>query len=255
MENDKPLKTGNKILYHVCALIGGISFVLFFLFISVYCVVFNRTIFHNSMVREYAADLNSHELSQEQLDYVIDDVLKYLNDGRELMDTSIEGYEGELFTETEISHMVDVKALFTGVKILTIISGISAPAMLFFMYFLDKDHFKRRHKLFFIFTAAGTAVFLTALGVMMMINFDATFVLFHELLFTNLDWQLSGSDLLIEMLPSTLFLRLGIYICVSFAAFMALFLTFGLTGGKITGAVKRNREKTGRKKPGQDLAG
>lgn len=237
MENKSILR---KILYTFCAVLGGVSFALFFIVTSVYMVAFNRAIYHNSMVRAEAEQYNTHDLTQKELDHVIDDVLKYLVDGRELMDTSVEGYVGELFRDTEISHMVDVKVLFKGLTLIMIVCGVLAPAMPVSMFFLDKKRFRTKRKNFFRWTTIGTAVFIGAVLIMILIDFDWAFTQFHYLLFTNLDWQLYSSDLLIEMLPADLFMRLGIYISVTFAALMAAFFLIGIYFDKIVKLFRKN---------------
>ena len=216
-----------KICYILCAWICGIAFSLLCVFLAVYMVAFNRTIYHNSMVRAEAEFFNSHDLSQEQLDYVIDDVLKYLVDGRKEMDTAIEGYEGELFREIEVRHMVDVKALFTAIKWVTVACALTAPLTFAAMIFLDRERYRLKHRNLFKYTLIGNGLFIGLLVLLMLIDFNWAFEQFHYLFFNNMDWQLSSSDLLIEMLPENLFMRLALSISAAYVGLMSAFFFTG----------------------------
>ena len=240
------LKT-KKIIYITLAWICGISVSLLFVFLAAYMVAFNRSIYHNSMVRE-ARDfygeknltdeqvrlLNTHDLNQKELDFIIDDVLKYLTDKRPEMNTVLKDENGgilydtdELFTETEISHMVDVKALFTAIKWITVTCAILAPAALAGMIFTDRERWRAKHRNLFKYTLIGNGVFLGLLVLLMLINFEWAFEQFHLIFFNNMDWQLSYNDLLIEMLPENLFMRLAILISATYISLMAVFFFAG----------------------------
>ena len=190
-------------------------------------VAFNRSIYHKSMVKAEAEFYNSHDLNQKQLDSVIDDVLKYLVDGRKELDTSIEGYEGELFNETEVSHMVDVKALFTAIKWITIACAIAAPLAFAGMILIDRERYRKKHRNLFKYTLIGNGVFIGLLVLFMVINFNGAFTVFHRILFNNDDWILNGNDLLIEMLPENLFMRLGLLISATYVSLMLIFFFAG----------------------------
>ena len=223
-----------KIIYIILAWICGISVSLLFIFLAAYMVAFNRNIYHKSMVKADAELENSHGLTQGELDGVIDDVLKYLLDKRPEMDTVVKDENGEilygtdeLFTETEISHMVDVKALFTAIKWITVACAVLAPSALAGMIFIDRERWRAKHRNLFKYTLIGNGVFIGLLVILMLISFEWAFTQFHLIFFNNDDWMLSWNDLLIEMLPENLFMRLALLISTAYVSLMAAFFFAG----------------------------
>ena len=242
METDKKIKYKglHRAGYITCSVIFGVTLSVLCVFIATYMMAFNRSIYHNSMVREDMEFFNVQGFTQEELDYIMDDVLKYLNDGREILDTAVEGFEGELYTETEISHMVDVKAIFTAIKWITIVCALLAPLSFVGAIFIDRQRYREKHRRIFLFTLIGNAVFAGLVVLFMFINFDDIFILFHKLLFpNNEDWWLYSTDILIEMQPGNHFMRMGLYISAAYVSLLLLFFLIGFFQKQIGAFFKR----------------
>jgi len=133
----------------------------------------------------------------------------------------------DLFNQKEIDHMVDVKNL---VKTTLLFEKIS----LFFIFFSIviisyKNGFK---KLFnFIFNIVYKSLLLwrgifliILLGII--INFNATFILFHKIFFRNDLWILDPrTDYLLIMFPERFFLEVCLAILIVFVIINLLFFT------------------------------
>lgn len=74
-------------------------------------------------------------MNDENLECIIEDVLKYLKDDREELDTRaiIKGKEEEVFGDRERLHMVDVKRLFARGKVLRNVSFMLIIIMALFL--------------------------------------------------------------------------------------------------------------------------
>ncbi|GHV01815.1 hypothetical protein FACS1894211_12190 [Clostridia bacterium] len=208
-----------KALYILSALILGLFLVFELIGISLFSMALPRSFYRRERIANEAAALNSHSLTEEQLEYVMDDTLKYLmGDGREYLDTVVvmpDGGEAHVFLrdtgpeedrDIQPRHMKDVKAIFTAIRVMMIAGMFFIPLCVWAMLKLRKgENFKR-----------FAAVFLCALGglmaaafIAMLADFESAFDFFHHVLFSNEDWALQWDDILIEMLPGSLFMKLG----------------------------------------------
>ena len=99
--------------------------------------------------------------------------------------------------DIEIRHMVDVKDLYTMLRLVALGALAVALGGLALLRRQDKTLMWRAlrdsYRLPLVFTGVMGVIFLT--------NFNRAFVLFHELFFDNDDWILRGDDVLIQLLP------------------------------------------------------
>jgi integral membrane protein (TIGR01906 family) len=168
-------------------------------------------------------------MEEDQLNSVAQGMINYLDGSDETLadDTAVVwGVERPFFNEKEISHMVDVKFLFTwGIAIKNIAIFVLLASIVYFV----ASHFILRNKpLRTMFGwwrgfSAGTLVLVAALGITIAINFRRAFTIFHEIFFTNDLWLLNPrTDLLINMLPNQFFQDIAMFIGVSFLSGLAL---------------------------------
>jgi integral membrane protein (TIGR01906 family) len=252
----EPATRGKRIIYALSAAVLAVFLLIECAGVSVYMYAFNRAFYHRQRIANDAAAENSWGFDDEQLDYIMDDLLKYMNgDGRELLDTRVtidtDGgpIEIEVFRRSgglsgaygfgstdddiQIRHMKDVKNIFTALKILMAAGAVLIPAAVFGMLKTKKGGgFKR-------FARRFLAAFGATLGVLLLwalIDFSSIFLAFHLIFFTNTDFSLQYDDILIEMLPESLFMNLAIKIALTFLTLLTAATLPALLG-------KRNKTK------------
>ncbi len=115
-----------------------------------------------------------------------------------------------LMRDIEIRHMEDVKDLYTNLRIVALISGLLAAALLAFDYKKDRREFYLTLRTMFVIPL----MFTLFIGTWFLIDFARIFTLFHELFFSNDDWILRSNDVLIQLLPSAFWMVSGLLILV-----------------------------------------
>jgi len=147
-------------------------------------------------------------------DYAIERIAGYLNYRYDNLDFGINEFDSDIILrDTEISHMVDVKNLYTTLKISATISLIIAISLSYLMYKKDYNELYKTFKNIYF----GPMFFVMFLGVSFVVNFDRAFTVFHQLFFTNDDWILYSTDVLIILLPQMFWLVSGVIILVLFS--------------------------------------
>ena len=165
----------------------------------------------------------SHRLIEFDHDYAIDRVMGYLNyryDDLEFGSTPED--DSVIMREIEISHMVDVKNLYTMLRIVAVSALVIAVSLFVYLYKKDKGELYKTLKFIYV----GPALFVSFVGGYMLIDFNTAFVVFHKIFFTNDDWSLRYDDVLIRMLPTSFWMVSGIVILILFSLAMgAIHLT------------------------------
>ncbi|MDR1094247.1 MAG: DUF1461 domain-containing protein [Clostridiales bacterium] len=240
-----------KTFYVLAALVLGVFLVFELIGISLFSMALPMSFYRRQLIAGDAAALNSHGLTEEQLEYVMRDTLNYLmGDGREYLDTvvTVDGEEMRVFLrdtgpeedfDIQPRHMKDVKAIFTAIRVMMIAGVFFIPLCVLSMIKLRKgENFKR----FAVIFLSALGAVIAAAFIAMAIDFENAFVFFHHLLFANEDWALLYDDMLIEMLPESLFMRLGFRIGGLFIGLVAALSLSVFFQGKIKAAFKGNRE-------------
>jgi len=161
----------------------------------------------------------SHEDVFFDHDYAAERIMGYLNYryddllfGVDENDTNV------ILRDTEISHMVDVKNLYTSLRLVALFSLIIAVSLSFILYKKDKEELYKAYKNMYIAPIA----FIVILGGAMLIDFDSAFTLFHKAFFNNDDWLLYSTDVLIILLPQNFWMVSGMIILGLFASSLGL---------------------------------
>ncbi len=161
----------------------------------------------------------SHQEVQWDYDYVSDRLMEYLNYRHDdLLIGENEHSDKVIFTEIEISHMHDVKNLFTITRVITIIALITTILSIAFLY-------KKNIKM--LLTALSTfwilpLLTLGTIGVFAFLDFNTLFTVFHKIVFTNDNWNLNEDHVLIVMLPEQFWMNSALFIIVFVFLFMSL---------------------------------
>ncbi len=165
----------------------------------------------------------SHESISFDYDYVSERIIGYLNYKYDDLNinTSLES-EQPAFTETEITHMKDVKNLFSYFRIATLGMIIVVLGNFIFLALQDKKYIFLALKKIWITPVVVIAFF----GIMALVSFDKLFTQFHKMFFTNDDWQLGSNDTLIKMLPQNFWLNSMLIILLGGTLLIASLMLF-----------------------------
>jgi len=140
------------------------------------------------------------------------DLLKYLAFRRPLPNDAF-------YSPLELAHMGDVQAIFQGVYLTAFVSCLLTVVLIILLRRNGRD--VRR-----VARAAGIAVLalVAALGtISVTIGFDALFIAFHELAFSNNFWLLPEDSGLIRLFPENYFMSY-FFIALSATVVVALIL-------------------------------
>lgn len=160
----------------------------------------------------------SHALIEYDHDYAIERIMGYLNYQYDDLEFGMdENDDSTIMRETEISHMVDVKNLYTTLRLVALGSLIVGSGLIFFQYKKDPKELYKTFKTM----PYGPIAFIVFVGGAVIIDFDTTFRIFHELFFTNDDWLLYWDDVLILLLPQSFWMVSGLIILVLFGGSIA----------------------------------
>ena len=126
----------------------------------------------------------SHEDVYFDHDYAVDRIAGYLNYRYDNLEFGIDESDDDvIMRDLEISHMVDVKDLYTMLRVSALISLIVVVSLSYLLYKNDyKDLYKTFKNIYF-----GPMFFVMFLGAFFIINFGAAFTAFHKIFFTNDD--------------------------------------------------------------------
>jgi integral membrane protein (TIGR01906 family) len=104
--------------------------------------------------------------------------------------------------------MVDVKNLYTSLRILAIGSLFVAVSLSLYMFKKDRNNLYNTLK-----TIHWVPImFIMIIGGYMIIDFNKAFTIFHQLFFSNDDWLLYSNDVLILLLPQNFWMVSGLII-------------------------------------------
>ena len=125
------------------------------------------------------------------------------------------GHEIPLFKEKEINHMRDVRKLVRlDYNIMAITFIIDLIIVLIYVVKRQYRHLSQA----LIGSGIFTFAFVAVLGIVMLIDFDDFFILFHYISFDNMDWLLDPTtDYLVMMYPDGFwFMALGAVVLLLF---------------------------------------
>lgn len=162
---------------------------------------------------------DSHDDVYFDHDYAVDRIAGYLNYRYDNLEFGVDETDDSIIMrDVEISHMVDVKNLYTYLRVFALFSLIIAVSLSFVMYKKDKDEFYMTYRNMFY----GPLFFVLFVGGYIIIDFNAAFTAFHKIFFTNDDWLLYMDDVLIILLPQNFWLVSGLIILVLFSSTIGL---------------------------------
>lgn len=161
----------------------------------------------------------SHEEITFDHQYVSDRIMGYLNYRYDDLNIGPNQDSSEpLFRDIEIRHMVDVKNLYTSLRLVALGSLVIGLGLSYNLYKKDKNTLYETYMGMYV----GPVLFIFVVGGYMLIDFGKAFTVFHQLFFTNDDWQLYSTDALIQLLPLNFWLVSATIILLLFASSLAI---------------------------------
>lgn len=152
-------------------------------------------------------------------DLAADRIMGYLNYRYSTLEINYNPQgEARFMRNTEIRHMVDVKNLYTGLRVVALSSLIIGVSLSYYMYKKDKSELYKTLKAI----PLGPIAFIVVVGGAILIDFNAAFTTFHRIFFTNDDWILYSNDVLIQLLPQMFWMVSGLIILVLFSLSIGL---------------------------------
>ncbi len=216
-----------KMLRVFSYIIWGVLLSTILLLIFVKITAFNLNHYKKSFIKYNIVKATS--MDNENLEYIINDVLEYLRDDRKILNTKITigAEEKEIFGGREKLHMMDVKELFAKGRFLLNICTVLFIIM--GLLFIKRDrHWKKSIANILLYTAAANILLLFMLLLLIKIDFDKYFIYFHTMFFNNDFWILDfNTDILIRMLPEEFFYHTTVKIVSHFIVSSAV---LGLSG-------------------------
>jgi len=220
-----------KKIFPLLKIFTYILWVPFIITISFEMITFSDWIYEFNWERNnisYKTNLN-----EDQLNSVSDQIKDYFKDDQEKIEISLQQPGTtvfNLFNQREIDHMIDVKNL---VKATLLFEKIS----LFFIFFTIviisyKNGFKQLFSFLFNIVYKSLLIWSSIFIIILfgiIINFNATFILFHKIFFRNDLWILDPrSDYLLIMFPERFFLEVCLAILLVFVIINFLFFITSL---------------------------
>jgi integral membrane protein (TIGR01906 family) len=194
-----------------------------------------------NVVRMEPEDL--HAVTHHMIGY-----LRGLEDNLQI-ETVVNGQTRPFFSDIEIRHMVDVKDLAAYAGIARIIFAVLIVACLI-PFVIFRKRLQNTWIYFFKswqYVSSGIFALASVLIIIISINWDRAWWVFHEIFFNNDYWILNPNvDLLINIVPYSFFFAMSVFIGVFFVGGLILvFLSSSLILKKF-GPVNRPVRRTGK---------
>lgn len=199
---------------------------------SVQIFVYCDTFFAGQYEANWVAE--NTKIKSEDLMRITDEIQAYLSGQRKdfIIYGTVDGKYRQVFNEREIMHMKDVQSLFKAGFILRNLSAVLLLLLVLYLWLTEKKLLFKAMLASFLFSAA---VFL-ALAVLLYLDFNRCFVVFHEVLFNNDLWILAPeSSILVNMVPEPFFVAIAWHIVLSSFLILAVIGFAGFLGISKTG--------------------
>jgi len=203
----------------IISVIIAFSLIISALYASIALFAFNINFYKSEYIKNDTYSVVRME--ESDLIGVTEHMIKYLHGGEKdlQIQTTVNDEARGFFSEIELDHMVDVLFILFVIQVLAIISIVCLIVFIPIIALTKSFRLMLKTVLITILSFAGLMLILTAVSA---INFDAVFVLFHEIFFNNDKWILNPAvDLLINIVPFQFFVDIALYAAISFLSMLA----------------------------------
>ncbi len=175
----------------------------------VYLTSFNLNAFNEKVYRKEFKRYNVYgEFPDKDIDNINSELLLYLKDKQD-------DFNKELFNGEEVEHLKDVKMVIQKINIFNYLTLIVSVLLLAALFLLDRTYFFRNLSKVLFFGGLFTLFSVVALLILIKLNFDGVFTVFHYIFFPGGGWLFSSSDNIIRLYPSGFFYDMAKKIFVS----------------------------------------
>lgn len=213
----------NKSLIYTLSIICVLRIIFSLAFTAMETVIFDESRFHESYEENELYEFI--DIDEDDLKEITHEMMLYLKGDREdlIMHAEIMGEYQQVFKEREILHMVDVQYLFLAGISIRNISAIITVILLIILFAIEKKKAIKPLCISYLWVMGVILVIAIILGIIMLIDFNALFLKFHETFFDNDLWLLDiNTDVLIQMLPEQFFNDMALAIVVYMAMFIVI---------------------------------
>lgn len=190
-------------IFLFCILIFG-SFSLMFNNKSFYYLEYEKNEIYNNV-----AKLNSINITESK---------NFVKDVTENIFSFFKGKSDlKYFTDSEISHMKDVKFIISSINFIYYSSAIFFIIIFIILYLLhknDKILFIEHLSKMMLYSSSASLIFLVVLFVWAVFSFESLFFLMHLTLFPQGNWMFDANSLLITLFPERFFFDMALRIFV-----------------------------------------
>lgn len=215
---------------------------MFLIIIAWLITSFQLVIYGDPKYRFYQEEYEKYDVT-EALDMQMNDVMavtEYMMDyliGKEevlSVETDVDGKTQDFFNEQDRLHMEDVRNLFLGGLWFRTICLIVAALSLAFLIRGEKD-WKRLIQKAYFYALGVFVILILLLLICFLVDFTASFTVFHEIFFTNDLWLFDpATDYMIRMLPEGFFydmvMRIGLVFCGGLVLLMVVMILWNRCG-------------------------
>lgn len=219
---------------------AALALVIMLLLTAVAQAVFGDMGYFRDEFEKYDVTQNI-DMEMDDIMYVMDELMDYLHGGRNDLEnivTEVNGETRDFFSEREKVHMADCKALFDGVFAIRKAAAVIFAALTVALAVKKKFSLDRLIKYSAVVSGIILAVALV-IGILAAVDFNACFIVFHKLFFSNDLWILDpAEDLVINILVEPFFADMALKTALYCAVVPLVFI---ITGAGLYMADKKRR--------------
>ena len=229
-----------KIITRISAVAASILLIVALLILSIEMFALNQDFFEEE--HQKLGTTGTIGLSEEDLSLITDKLLDYTRGDEDSLDMQavINGEEQEVFSQRAKDHMVDVRALYLGVRDVRTVSLIGAAILFILALRLRGKKALLTICRSFLCVSGVFLAAVAAIGIYAAVDFSSFWTSFHHVFFTNDLWLLPSTDVLIMMVPGDFFSDLVARIIIRF---VSIFITLNIAAAVGAHMYKKRRIK------------
>ena len=209
---------------------AALALVIMLLLTAVAQAVFGDIGYFRDEFEKYNVTKNI-DMEMDDIMYVMDELMDYLHGDRNDLEnivTEVNGETRDFFSEREKVHMADCKALFDGGFAIRKTAAVIFAALTFTLAVKKKFSLDRLIKYSAVVSGIILAVALV-IGILAAVDFNACFIVFHKLFFSNDLWILDpAEDLVINILVEPFFADMALKMALYCAVVPLVFIITGV---------------------------
>ena len=209
---------------------AALALVIMLLLTAVAQAVFGDMGYFRDEFEKYDVTQNI-DMEMDDIMYVMDELMDYLHGGRNDLEnivTEVNGETRDFFSEREKIHMADCKALFDGGFTIRKAAAVIFAALTVALAVKKKISLDRLIKYSAVVSGIILAVALV-IGILAAVDFNACFIVFHKLFFSNDLWILDpAEDLVINILVEPFFADMALKTALYCAVVPLVFIITGV---------------------------